>query len=155
MNELHWRNNKKANQGTLRTQEVQFSYHLPFLSNMFGNKFLQYSQWPYQYICHFIEEATSSVFPWKKILSAQLMDVRRISLEEQASALSKPYYQPTCLFVALYTPLPPVTAQDNQNPCSESSDLAKTDTVQLIIHHNSETILDFKRQLYFCALYLR
>lgn len=77
----------------------------------------------------FMEGVTSSVLPFKKNLSAQLMDVRCKSLGEQTSALSKPCHQPTGLFVViLYTPLPPVTAQDNQNPCSESPDLAKIDT---------------------------
>lgn len=103
-----------------------------------------------------MEGATNPVFPCKKILSAQLMDVGLISLEEQTSALSKPCHQPTALLaVVLYTPPPPVTAQDNQNPCSEPSDLAKIDTEELIIHQNSETVLDFRRQLYFCALHLQ
>lgn len=96
----------------------------------------------------FMEGVT--VFPSNKILSAQLMDVRRISLKEQTRALSKPCHQPTGLFVViLYTPLPPVTAQDNQNPCS---DLAKIDTAWLIIHQNSEKILDTKKAALFFVL---
>lgn len=99
----------------------------------------------------FMEGATSPAFPSNKILSAQLMDVRWISLKEQTRALSKPCHQRTGLFVVmLYTPLPPVTAQDNQNPCS---DLAKIHTAWLIIHQNSETILDIKKEaLFFLCL---
>lgn len=98
----------------------------------------------------FMEGSTGLVFPSNKILSAQLIDVRWISLKEQTRALSKPCHQPTGLFVViLYTPLPPVTAQDNQNPCS---DLAKIDTAWLIIHQNSETILDLKKVVLFFVL---
>lgn len=98
----------------------------------------------------FMEGTPGPVFPSNKILSAQLMDVRWISLKEQTRALSKPCHQPTGLFVViLYTPLPPVTAQHNENPCS---DLAKIDTAWLITHQNSGTILDIKKAALFFVL---
>lgn len=100
-----------------------------------------------------MEGATGPAFPSHKILSAQLMDVRWISLKEQTRALSKPCHQPTGLFVViLYTPLPPVTAQDNENPCS---DLAKIDTAWLITHQNSESILDIKKAALFFVVCFR